>query len=129
MRLFRISDNTGTEFAASVAAGYSIYSTLNSSPWTAQSFGGDPEKAKSCLAYARLAMVTNLVLGLFVTLLQRSVWPLLGFTVTSVEMDYLYRRAVKNAQAAGSTSWSDRGGSPTAPAASAAVAGGGGRPR
>jgi hypothetical protein len=72
-------------------------------------------------------MATNLVLGLFVTVLQRSIWPLLGFAVTSVEMDYLYRRAVQGAQEAGSKTWSDTGSGAAAPATGQER--GGGRPR
>lgn len=104
-----IDEGAATEFAASVAAGYSIYSTLNSSPWTARSFGGDEAKARSCLFYAKLAMWTNIGLGLFVSLIARSLWPLAGFLVVTVEMQYLYHQAVDHARASGSMSWHDPG--------------------
>jgi hypothetical protein len=102
-------ERAATEFAASVAAGYSIYSTLNSSPWTAESFGGDPEKARSCLYYSKLATLTNVALGLFTSLISRSLWPLVGFAVVSVEMHVLYKRAVEKAQQARSAGWDTAG--------------------
>jgi hypothetical protein len=110
----KTNDRTATEFAASVAAGYSIYSTLNSSPWTAESFGGDPEKARSCLFYSKLATITNVALGLFTSLISRSVWPLTGFAIVSIEMDFLYRRAVAKAQRSGSSTWDAGAPAPTA---------------
>lgn len=119
-----IDEGAATEFAASVAAGYSIYSTLNSSPWTAESFGGDPEKAKSCLYYSKLATLTNIGLGLFTSLIARSMWPLTGFAVVSVEMHFLYKRAVSKAQASGSSTW-DKG----TPSVAGNKVGVGGRPR
>lgn len=100
-----IDEGAATEFAASVAAGYSIYSTLNSSPWTAESFGGDPEKARSCLYYSKLATITNVGLGLFTSLIAKSLWPLTGFAVVSIEMHFLYKRAVAKAQQSGSNAW------------------------
>ena len=102
-----IREGAATEFAASVAAGYSIYSTLNSSPWTAESFGGDPEKARSCLFYSKLATLTNIGLGLFTSLIAGSLWPLTGFAVVSLEMHYLYHRAVGRARRHGSTGFDD----------------------
>lgn len=122
-----MNKDAATEFAACVAAGYSIYSTLNSSPWTAESFGGDPEKAKSCLYYSRLATITNLVLGVFTSIVARSPWPLAGFGVVSVEMHYLYHRAVGRAQHMGSTTWSPS--VKEAAASAPAAAGAAGRPR
>lgn len=117
-----LDEGAATEFAASVAAGYSIYSTLNSSPWTAESFGGDPEKAKSCLYYSKLATLTNLGLGLFTSLIAKSLWPFAGFAVVSVEMHYLYKRAVSRAQESGSSAWN-------VSSASKSAAVSGGRPR
>lgn len=104
-----ISERAGTDFAASVAAGYAIYSTLNSSPWTAESFGADPEKARSCLYYSKLATLTNVVLGIFTSLITGTLWPAVGFGVVTVEMHYLYHRAVAKARAKGSTSWDTAG--------------------
>lgn len=106
------SASNATAIAFMVAAGesFNVMSAMNSSPWTAESFGGDDRKAKSCMEYVMWTAVVNFGIGLGGSLLSNPVswWPLIGTTVVTIFAYWLYERAIKRAQAAGSTGWADR---------------------
>lgn len=86
-----------------------VYSALNSSPWTAQSFGGDPEKARACMKYVYHSMIVASGFSIAASVIARSWWPLAGAVLAEGYMYYLYRDALKKAQEKGSTSWGDGG--------------------
>lgn len=88
-----------------------VYSALNSSPWTAQSFGADPEKRKACMEYVYHSLGVTAFYSFAAAGLAGNVWPLIGWAIAAAYMYWLYRRALNRAQAAGSTSWSDSGSS------------------
>lgn len=82
-----------------------VFSALNSSPWTAEAFGGDPKKAASCREYVihAMAMSTGLCAGSSV--IAKSWWPIIGATVLNGYMWWIYERALHRAGAANSTGW------------------------
>jgi hypothetical protein len=86
-----------------------VYSALNSSPWTAQSFGADPEKRKACMEYVHHSIAVTAFYAVTAALLARNVWPIIGMTIADVYMYWLYKRALDRATAAGSTTWGDNG--------------------
>src|SRR5581483_11747049 len=86
-----------------------VYSALNSSPWTAQSFGADPEKRKACMEYVYHSLGVTLFYSAAASVLAKNWWPMVGWALASGYMYYLYTRALNRAQASGSTSWSDSG--------------------
>lgn len=86
-----------------------VYSALNSSPWTAQSFGADPEKRKACMEYVHHSIGVTAFYAIAAAALAKNVWPIIGMTIADVYMYWLYKRALDRADAAGSTSWGDAG--------------------
>jgi hypothetical protein len=84
---------------------YDVYSAVNSSPWTAESFGGDPKKAASCRNYVRHAVGISSAYGLAASLIARSWWPVIGTLAANGYMFWMYERALGRAADSGSTSW------------------------
>jgi len=91
----------GLGFAAGVYIAYDTMSTLNSSPWTHETFGGDPGKAESAQHYVRLAIVRSTALAFITSALMGSIAPLVGSTVANADMFYIYHRAKTKAAAGG----------------------------
>lgn len=90
-----------------------VYSALNSSPWTAQSFGADPEKRKACMEYVHHSLGVTAFYSIAAAALAKNWWPIVGWAIASAYMYWLYRRALNRAQASGSTNWDDSGTSQT----------------
>lgn len=86
-----------------------VYSALNSSPWTAESFGADEDKRASCLEYVHHSLVVTAGYSGASAALARSWWPLVGWVIASAYMYWLYTRALRRAVESGSTSWGDSG--------------------
>lgn len=86
-----------------------VASALNSSPWTAQSFGADPEKRKACMEYVNHSMGISGFYCLSAGVIAKSWWPVIGWAIAAGYMYWLYTRALKRAQESGSTSWDDSG--------------------
>jgi hypothetical protein len=84
-----------------------VYSALNSSPWTAESFGGDPEKAKSCKEYVYHSIGVTSFFGVTSGIIAHTWWPIIGTLLANLYMFWLYQRALSRAQARGSQKWED----------------------
>ncbi len=91
----------GLGFASGVYIAYDTMSTLNSSPWTHQTFGGDPGKAESAQHYVRLAIVRSTALALMTSVLMGSLTPLIGCSIANVDLFYVYHQAKLKATAEG----------------------------
>ena len=85
------------------------YSTLNSSPWTAESFGGDPAKAKACKEYVAHAIVFSMSYATAGAIIGETWWPVIGATLTNSYLAWLYIRALNRANKSGSTTWASPG--------------------
>jgi hypothetical protein len=86
---------------------FDVYSALNSSPWTSENFGADPQKAASCREYVLHSMVwTSFYCGL-AAWISKSWWPIFGLALANVYMWWLYERALKRGAAAGSQGWAN----------------------
>jgi hypothetical protein len=83
-----------------------VYSALNSSPWTAENFGGDPEKAKSCMELVYHSIAVTSAYGVAGSVIARSWWPIIGTVLADTYMFYLYWRALSRAVETKSTSFS-----------------------
>lgn len=81
------------------------YSTLNSSPWTAENFGADPAKAASCREYIAHAVVFSMAYSTASAVIAGSWWPVLGALVTNGYLVWLYMRALNRGAVAGSSGW------------------------
>lgn len=86
-----------------------VYSALNSSPWTAQSFGADPEKRRACMEYVHHSIGVTAFYAIAASVISRNPWPIIGMTIADAYMYWLYKRALDRAQESGSTSWGDSG--------------------
>jgi hypothetical protein len=83
-----------------------VYSALNSSPWTAESFGGDPRKAAACREYVYHSIAVTSLYALAAAFIARNIWPLIGQVIATAYMWWLYDRALKRAVVNQSTGWS-----------------------
>ena len=86
-----------------------VYSALNSSPWTAQSFGADPTKRAACMEYVHHSIAVTAFYAVAAAWMARNPWPIIGMAIADVYMYWLYKRALDRACSAGSTDWSDSG--------------------
>lgn len=82
-----------------------VMSALNSSPWTAENFGADPDKAKSCKEYVMHSVAFSTGLTIAASLIAKSWWPVIGGMVANGYMYWLYNRALQRGQVAGSEGW------------------------
>ena len=86
-------------------AAMQAFGTLNSSPWTAESFGGDSEKSKACKEYVWHTIGVGTAYGVASAVIAHSLWPIIGVVVINVYLYYLYHRAIRRAEERGSTDW------------------------
>lgn len=86
-----------------------VYSALNSSPWTAQSFGADPEKRAACMEYVHHSIGVTAFYAIAAAAIAKNPWPIIGMVIADGYMYWLYKRALDRAQESGSTSWDDPG--------------------
>ena len=100
-------------FLVAAAESFNIFSAMNSSPWTAENFGADERKAKSCREYVAISAAANTALGVGASILGGSPWPFVGTSLVTLFMWWLYRRALARGMAAGSTGWEAGDGSTT----------------
>jgi len=96
-------------FLMAVGEAFNVYGALNSSPWTAESFGADPVKARSCRHYVLQADAANIVLGIGASIVAESPAPLLGILVITLFMHWQYEKALGKAKRSGSQGWDDTG--------------------
>jgi hypothetical protein len=99
-----------------------VFSAVNSSPWTAENFGGDQTKAASVQEYVWHGVGLTVFYIAGASILARSAWPLVGGGITLAYMWWLYRRALDRGAARQSTGWTE----PAAPAPAPAPAPGNG---
>ncbi len=87
------------------------YSTLNSSPWTAESFGADERRAKALKEYVAHAVVYSMAYATaaaFIAHGRAATWAILvGAVVTNAYLVMLYLRASARGREAGSANWAN----------------------
>src|SRR5438270_8242067 len=89
-----------------------VFSAVNSSPWTAENFGGDDAKAASVQEYVWHGVGLTVFYIVGAAALARSPWPIIGGGITLAYMYALYSRALRRGAARQSQDW----GSSPAPA-------------
>ena len=98
-------------FLAAINETMQAYGTLNSSPWTAESFGADDRRAKALREYVAHAVVFSMATSLIAAFVARgkaATWAiLLGAAGTNVYLVWLYARASIRGKAAGSAGWAN----------------------
>lgn len=87
------------------------YSTLNSSPWTAESFGADERRAKALREYVGHAVVYSMAYAGAAAFIakgrQATVAILAGAVITNAYLVWLYARASVRGRNAGSAGWAN----------------------
>lgn len=81
---------------------FDTYSTLNSSPWTAENVGADAEKVASLREYVTHAALFSTATCLAASVVAGSAWPVVGAVAGNGYLVWIYNRAVKRGRAAGS---------------------------
>jgi len=88
------------------------YSTLNSSPWTAESFGADERRSKALKEYVAHAVAYSMLYAAAAAILARgrkATWAIFGGAiVTNLYLVWLYMRASQRGRAAGSRNWANQ---------------------
>ena len=92
-------------FLMATAESFNVISAMCSSPWTAENFGADEEKARSTREYVIMSGMFNVGLGLGTSLLANSWWPLVGTSLVSVSMWFVYERALARGMESGARGW------------------------
>jgi hypothetical protein len=95
-----------------------VFSAVNSSPWTAENFGGDQTKNASVKEYVWHGVGLTIFYIAGASILARSPWPVIGGGITLAYMYWLYKRALDRGAARQSQAWA----TPTPPAAAPAPA-------
>ena len=81
---------------------FDAMSTINSSPWTHETFGQDAKKAESAQWYVRQAIGTSLAFGAMSSYVGGTPWPFIGTGIANGYLFWLYRRAYNLAKQNGS---------------------------
>lgn len=84
-------------FMGGVYTAYDTMSTLNSSPWTHATFGGDPAKAESAQRFVRLAIGRAFIFGAIASWVGQTPWPLIGVGAATADLYWVYARAHREA--------------------------------
>jgi hypothetical protein len=103
-------------FLAALNETMQAYGTLNSSPWTAESFGADDRRAKALKEYVAHAVgysMFNAIIAATIAKTRRGTYAIIGGTIaTNVYLVWLYVRASARGRAAGSAGWANSSASP-----------------
>ena len=87
------------------------YSTLNSSPWTAESFGADERRAKALKEYVAHAVAYSAIYSLIAAYVAKgrtATYAILGgMLLTNGYLVWLYMRASRRGRDAGDTGWAN----------------------
>ena len=97
--------NGGILFIVSATNAMDVFSATNSSPWTAENFGGDEEKVASLREYVLHAITLTAITNGAGAIVEKSMWPVLGAVLASGYMWWLYERAVARGMESGSNGW------------------------
>lgn len=92
-------------FMTSAMTTLDAYSTLLSSPWTAENFGADPDKTRSCKEYLRHAVIYSMAYAAASAYIAQSWWPIVGAVVANAYLIWLYLRALDRGKVTGSQGW------------------------
>ena len=81
------------------------YGSLNSSPWTAENFGGDMKKNRSVREYVMHAIGVSMVMAAASSWTAQTPVPLLGSLAGNTYLWWIYQRALRRAEDDCSDGW------------------------
>lgn len=98
-------------FLAAINETMQAYGTLNSSPWTAESFGADDRRAAALREYVTHAVIFSMAtagIAAWVAQGRKATWAIiLGAAGTNAYLVWLYMRASRRGRDAGDTNWAN----------------------
>ncbi len=98
-------------FLAAINETMQAYGTLNSSPWTAESFGADDRRAAALKEYVTHAVVFSMFTGMIAAFIARgpkATWSImLGTIGVNGYLVWLYTRASRRGREAGDSGWAN----------------------
>jgi uncharacterized protein YaaW (UPF0174 family) len=96
-------------FLSAINETMQAYGTLNSSPWTAESFGADDRRAAALKEYVAHAVIFSMATAGIAAVVARgrkATWSILGgAALVNIYLVWLYMRASQRGRAAGADSW------------------------
>lgn len=90
---------------------FNLAGAFLSSPWTMESFGGDPGKSESARAYVRRTVTRGALVSGAGVAISGMWWPLIGTTIAAADLWFTYNGALARAQQTGSVDFSSPSGS------------------
>lgn len=93
------SKSHGIAFLVAYYGVFEVYSALNSSPWTIETVGADPDMAAAARRRVRQAIVNSIAAGVFASWLDGNWWPLIGTLAADAYMLWVYEDAIHRAEA------------------------------
>ena len=108
-----VSDNRAMAALLFLAASnetMQAYGTLNSSPWTAESFGADERRAAALREYIAHAVAYSMAYSILSAMIaggKLGLWIVAGALGTNLYLVWLYNRASLRGREAGSASWAN----------------------
>lgn len=94
-------------FLTSAMTTLDAFSALNSSPWTAESFGADEKRATALQEYVNHAVIFSMGYAVVSAAIAESAYPIVGALIANAYLVWLYDRARKRAEANGNSGWAD----------------------
>jgi hypothetical protein len=84
---------------------FNLAGAFLSSPWTMESFGGDPGKNASARGYVRKTMVRGGLVSGAGVLISGMWWPLIGTAIAAADLWLTYNGALNRSEQTGSLGW------------------------
>jgi hypothetical protein len=84
---------------------FNLAGAFLSSPWTMESFGGDPGKSDSARKYVRKTMVRGAIVSGMGVAISGMWWPLIGTAIAAGDIWLTYEGALRRADKTGSVAW------------------------
>ena len=84
---------------------FNLAGAFLSSPWTMESFGGDPGKAESARGYVKKTIVRGVFVSGMGVAISGMWWPLIGTAIAAGDIWLTYEGALHRADKTNSVSW------------------------
>ena len=84
---------------------FNLAGAFLSSPWTMESFGGDPGKNASARSYVKMTAVRGALVSGAAVVITGMLWPLIGTAIGAADLWWTYNRALARSEQSGSLGW------------------------
>lgn len=84
---------------------FNLAGAFLSSPWTMESFGGDPGKNKSARSYVKKTIIRGTLVSGGGVIISGMWWPLIGTAIAAADLWWTYNGALGRAEQSGSVAW------------------------